>query len=150
MPSAVCIASGYNSTVNESNITYENFQSMSDRGAGVIIEIDKAEGEALIVTCEHVVSGNQDSIYIILSDSYKPVKAQYLGGIRDKDIALLKISNSAEIRNSSAQAAEIANSSYISYGNNTNTNLKKYQLLYIGILTILLCPHFPILLTPNK
>ena len=117
MPSAVCIASGYNSTVNETNISYENFQSMSDRGAGVIIDINKSSGDATIITCEHVVSGNQDSIYILLSDSYKPIKATYIGGIVSKDIAVLKISGSSVIKNSSAMAAEIADSAYVSYGN---------------------------------
>ena len=117
IPSAVCIASGYNSTVNESNISYENFQSMSDRGAGVIVSMNKSAGEATIITCEHVVSGNQDSIYILLADSYKPIKATYIGGVREKDIALLKIFASNELKQSSAVACEVANSSYISYGN---------------------------------
>ena len=117
LPSAVCIASGYNSTVNESNINYKNFQSLSDRGAGVITKIDKNSGDATIVTCEHVVSGNQDSIYILLSDSYVPIKATYLGGIREKDIAVLKIYGSDELKKSTAQECEVADSSYITYGN---------------------------------
>ena len=117
MPSAVCIASGYNSSVNATNISYENFQSMSDRGAGVIIDMNKSKGNATIITCEHVVSGNQDSIYILLSDSYKPIKATYIGGLVSKDIAVLQIYGSNEIKNSSSKAAEIADSAYISYGN---------------------------------
>ena len=117
MPSAVCIASGYNSTVNATNISYENFQSMSDRGAGVIIDIDKQKGDATIITCEHVVSGNQDSIYILLSDCYKPIKATYVGGIVSRDIAVLQIYGSNETKKSSSMAAEIADSAYVSYGN---------------------------------
>ena len=66
LPSAVCIASGYNTTVTSNNISYENFQQMNDKGSGVITAIDKDEGSATIVTCEHVVSGNEDSIYILL------------------------------------------------------------------------------------
>ena len=117
MPSAVCIASGYNSSVNEENINYQNFQQMSDRGAGVIIDIDKTSGNATIITCEHVVSGNQDSIYILIADSYIPIKATYIGGIREKDIAVLKIYGSNEIKKSTATKCEVADSSYVSYGN---------------------------------
>lgn len=117
MPSAVCIASGYNSTVNSGNINYSNFQKMSDRGSGVIINIDKQQGNATILTCEHVVSGNQNSIYILLSDSYRPIKADYVGGIKEKDIAVLKIYNNDEIKNSSAKACEVADSMYVTYGN---------------------------------
>ena len=116
MPSAVCIASGYNSSVNATNISYENFQNMSDRGAGVIVSINKEYGNATIITCEHVVSGNQDSIYILLSDSYKPLKATYIGGIKEKDIAVLKVVGSDEIKNSSATACEVADSAYVAYG----------------------------------
>lgn len=118
MPSAVCIASGYNSYVpSASSLNYTNFQNMSDKGSGVITAIDKQAGSATIVTCEHVVSGNQDSIFILLSDSYKPIKASYIGGIKEKDIAVLKIVDSDEIRSSSAMACTVADSMYIAQGN---------------------------------
>ena len=117
MPSVVCIASGYNSQAQSGNITYENFQSMNDRGSGVILDIDKTAGDATIVTCQHVVSGNNDSIYVLLFDSYKPVKATYVGGNVSKDIATLKIIGSNEIKKSSALAAKVGDSSQIAQGN---------------------------------
>ena len=117
LPSAVCIASGYNTTVTSNNISYENFQQMNDKGSGVITAIDKDEGSATIVTCEHVVSGNEDSIYILLFDSYKPIKATYIGGVREKDIAVLKIYSSSEVSSSSAVACSVGNSMYLTYGN---------------------------------
>ena len=117
MPSVVCIASGYNSQATSGNITYENFQSMNDRGSGVILDIDKTAGDATIVTCQHVVSGNNDSIYILLFDSYKPIKATYIGGNVSKDIATLKITDSNEIKRSSALAAKVGDSSLVAQGN---------------------------------
>ncbi|MBQ9790127.1 MAG: trypsin-like peptidase domain-containing protein [Clostridia bacterium] len=116
LPSSVCIASGYNDTVTSSNISYSNFQQMNSKGSGVITSINKANGDMTIVTCEHVVTGNTNAVYVLLFDSYRPIKATYVGGIRSKDIAVLKVSGSSEVKNSSALAAEVADSMYVSMG----------------------------------
>ncbi len=116
LPSSVCIASGYNDNVTSSNISYSNFQQMNSKGSGVITNINKTTGEMTIVTCEHVVSGNTNAIYVLLFDSYRPIKATYIGGIRSKDIAVLKVFASNEVKTSSAIAAEVADSMYVSMG----------------------------------
>jgi len=116
LPTTVCIASGYNDNVTSSNISYSNFQQMNSKGSGVITNIDKSTGSATIITCEHVVSNNTGAIYILLFDSYRPIKATYVGGIRSKDIAVLQISGSDELKTSSAVAAEVADSMYVSMG----------------------------------
>lgn len=82
----------------------------TSRGSGVIIELDKANGNAYIITNYHVIySGgiSEDiSIYLYgMEYTDYAISAQYVGGSLTNDIAVLKAENSSVIKNSNATAA---------------------------------------------
>ena len=109
-------------------------------GSGVIIDLDKEAGDALIVTSYHVVynadhdskTGISDSIYLytygalngfsLQSDGgYADVygdgmKATYVGGAMDYDIAILRVENSEYIKTHTLSEAEFANSEDVRVG----------------------------------
>lgn len=96
-------------------------------GAGVIIDLDKTNGNAYIITNYHVVynvnSTNDtkisDDISVYLYgqeyDEYE-IPVSYIGGSMKYDIAVLKITASEIVKQSGACAAEIASSIDIAPG----------------------------------
>ena len=90
-------------------------------GAGVIYSIDKSLGDAYVITNFHVVydvnsnTANKISdniglyLYGMEHSSYR-ISAQYVGGSMNYDIAVLKVSGSDILKESSAVAAELSDS----------------------------------------
>ena len=120
-PSAVVVHAGANGSVN-----YSSFFSMSSKGAGVILHGNKETGEFYILTCYHVVKRYVNEIYVLLNDSFTPLRATLVtktGYSLIFDIAVLRVV-SDEYKRSNASACEIAPSSLardgegvIAYGN---------------------------------
>ena len=111
---------------NSSNTTTKDY---SASGSGVIYKLDKASGDAFIITNYHVVydaSSNTDngisddiSVYLYGSeDDEGVIKAEYVGGSLYYDIAVLRIEDSEILKNSSATAVEISNSDNVTVGDN--------------------------------
>lgn len=96
----------------------------SQCGSGVIYEIDKASGDALIVTNYHVLyvassSAISSSIFVYLYGSEtdaQAIEAEYVGGSMEYDLAVIRVSNSSILKNSQAVAATFANSDEIQVG----------------------------------
>lgn len=96
-------------------------------GAGVIIELDKENGNAYIVTNFHVVynvsSTNttkiSDDISVYLYgqeyDEYK-IPVTYIGGSMNYDIAVLKVSASDIVKESGASEVEVSSSINVTAG----------------------------------
>ena len=122
--SAVSITCLFNVTVNPyygSSYTTEK----SSAGAGVIYQLDKDKGDAYIITNYHVVycSGadtaddisDNISVYLYgMEYSNYAIEAEYIGGSQNYDIAVLKVTNSAQLRRSNAAAATFADSNKVS------------------------------------
>lgn len=111
------------SASSANNGTSETFftNAMASRGSGVILEVNKETGDAYIITNFHVVCSlktlnSYNYIWIMLWDSISPIPATYVGGSNVYDIAVLKIENSAEIRNSVCMAATIGKSTKVAFG----------------------------------
>lgn len=127
--SVVCVHAGVSplsSGPEESEsteITYKAFyETAKSKGAGVIFKADKQNSKAYIVTCYHVVKGLSTNVYVLLYDSFKPIKAKVVHYSVVYDIAVLELSpetdakNAAEFKASVASACEIADSSYLLEG----------------------------------
>ena len=102
-------------------------QEYSSAGAGVIYKMNKALGEAFIITNYHVVydpdcntdDGISDNIYVYLYGSefeQHAMKADYIGGSLSHDIAVLHIKDSDMIKNSDASPISAADSDKINVG----------------------------------
>lgn len=126
--SAVSVYCDFTRTVANMNfwtgeITYTE-QAYNQAGSGVIYQLDKNNGSAYIITNYHVVysaDSNADKIcqnieIYLYGSSSTPIAATYVGGSMTYDIAVLKVENSDFLKNSSAQAVEIADASSISVG----------------------------------
>lgn len=103
-------------------------------GAGVIVDLDKANGNATIITNYHVVfnadasnsTGIADYLYVylyggVVEDETKnfggdSIAARYVGGSIEYDIAVLKIEGKDELKESHAEAAIIGNSEEVKVG----------------------------------
>ena len=109
--SAVCVGAKYSG-----DVTYKTFFKMSSNGAGVVLSINKETGDALIVTCYHVVSPDVSKVYVLLIGSYTPIQATVVGHSLVQDIAVLRISGSNEVKESVAEAVEVADSSKLTEG----------------------------------
>lgn len=94
-------------------------------GSGVIYKLDKESGDAFIITNYHVVYCNgadtaddiSDDIDVFLyGKEYADyaIPATYVGGSMNYDIAVLRVSNSDVLRESSAIEAKFADSNHIS------------------------------------
>ncbi len=87
-------------------------------GSGIIIEDDKDNGNAYIITNYHVVFDNaatpkvSDNIVLYLYAMQYPqykIPASYVGGSLTYDVAVLKVENSDVYKNSAAIPADIRN-----------------------------------------
>ncbi len=106
-------------------------------GSGVIIDINKEAGNALIVTNYHVIydaasdtGGISDNIYLYSYGAFNGfssdpaqdyttdgrMHARYVGGAMDYDIALLSVDGSDLVKNGLLTEAEIASSDEVSVG----------------------------------
>ena len=98
------------------------FGSGTGLGSGVIVELDKENGDAYIVTNYHVVyyqptnawgqsvgtgSVSDDIRLYLYGQEYTgyAISAEYIGGSLEQDIAVLKVTGSDVLKNSSATAA---------------------------------------------
>lgn len=111
-------------------------QYYSSAGSGVIIDLNKEAGSALIVTNYHVlydaesdVKGISDNIFIYTYgavNTFQPdptvnysddgIRATYVGGAMDYDIALLKVEGSEYLKECAATEAKIGNSESVRLG----------------------------------
>jgi len=115
--SVACVHAGLTTGSSESP-DYQGFFNMASKGSGVIFKDNKNEGEAYLVTCFHVVKGFTSQIYVLLYDSFVPQKAMLVYYSSIYDIAVVKLTGSSEYVNSVAKPAEIADSSFLTEGEN--------------------------------
>lgn len=96
-------------------------------GSGVIYQLDKAAGNAFIITNHHVVfdvdsdteNGISPKIEVLLYGSELDgfqMEAEYVGGSQHYDIAVLYIENSDVLKGSDVQAIQVADSDEIVVG----------------------------------
>lgn len=96
-------------------------------GSGVIYQLDRAEGDAFIITNYHVVydaksnaeNGISKDIKVYLYGSEiedKEISATYVGGSLNYDIAVLRVEDSEVLRASSATQVDVADSNDIIVG----------------------------------
>lgn len=139
--SVVSIYCGFTKTVTTSSGFWGGTQSTdtvyASAGSGVVIDLNKEAGNALIVTNYHVVydlNSNtenkiSDSIYLYPYGAYnmfstktgkdeegEGIKATFVGGAMDYDIALLKVEGSEYIQNNLITEAKIGDSEKVRMG----------------------------------
>ena len=96
-------------------------------GAGVIYKMDEAAGDAFIITNYHVVydassnteNGISDDIRVYLygaENEESAIEATYVGGSLYYDIAVLRVEDSEELKNSAACAVTVADSDKVAVG----------------------------------
>lgn len=109
-------------------------------GSGVVLDLDKEKGDALIVTNYHVIydsnseqeKGISNAIYLYpygayngfaqqttggYADAYGDgIQATYVGGAMDYDVAVLKIENSEYIKNHPISEVKLGNSDDVQVG----------------------------------
>ena len=131
--SAVSIVCNFQTTVQQGG-WFPGYGSTTTKeytsaGSGVIYQMDKASGDAFIITNYHVVYdsssnssngiSNDINVYLYGSEIVsKAIKATYVGGSLYYDIAVLRIEDSHVLRNSDACAVDVAKSDSISVGDN--------------------------------
>ena len=110
----------------------------SQAGSGVIVDLNKEAGNALIITNYHVIyNGESDEKGILKNiwvypygaynrfssekgdESGDGIKATYVGGAMDYDIAILKVEGSEYIKNSQVTEAKFGNSDTVQLGEET-------------------------------
>ena len=134
LANAVSITCNFKTTVQagggwrpgSSNTSQKEYSSS---GSGVIYKLDKAAGDAFIITNYHVVydaSSNSKNgisedikVYIYGSElEENAIEATYVGGSLYYDIAVLRVEDSEILKNSSVMAVEISNSDNVAVGDN--------------------------------
>ena len=94
-------------------------------GSGVIYQLDKAKGDAYVITNYHVVYNSASTAENYISDDIRlylygqeneadAIKAEFVGGSQNYDIAVLKVSSSAVLKQSIATAVTFADSDKVS------------------------------------
>ena len=94
-------------------------------GSGVIYQMDKAKGDAYVITNYHVVYNSASTAENYISDDIRlylygqeneadAIKAEFVGGSQNYDIAVLKVSSSAVLKQSIATAVTFADSDKVS------------------------------------
>ena len=103
----------------------------SSAGSGVIYRLDREKGDAYIITNYHVVfdknanTANHVSddivvyIYGMQSSKDYAIKATYIGGSLNYDIAVLKVTDSDILKNSDARAVDVFDSNNLIVGETT-------------------------------
>ncbi len=96
---------------------YYGNNSFSSAGSGVIYKLDRAAGDAYIITNYHVVfaSGSNEgvsrdiSVYLFGAElENQAISAEYVGGSMLHDIAVLRVTNSELLRRSDAEAVTVS------------------------------------------
>lgn len=91
-------------------------------GSGVIYELDKTKGDAIIITNFHVVYDSENNridpeiilfLYGMENINYA-IDAEYLGGSMNYDIAILRVTSSPVLATSIARAVDVADSDKVS------------------------------------
>ncbi len=124
--SSVAVVCNYE---RSSSSVFETPSNYSAMGGGIIYSIDREKGNALVITNYHVVYNdaskgttapricNDIELYLYGGmTSGRAIEATYLGGAMQYDIAVLKIENSEEIKNSSCRAVTLGNSDAVTVG----------------------------------
>lgn len=134
MLSTVCVSAS--STNNGGDVDTFFSGAMASRGSGVILEVNKNAGDAYIITNYHVVCNTTtfkaySHVWILLWDSVTPIRAVYVGGSSSYDIAVLKVEDSEELKNSSCAAVTLGSSlelcigeAVVAIGNSMSRNLR--------------------------
>lgn len=139
MMSVVSIYCGFTKTV-KGWMGQTATKHYASAGSGVIIELNKSAGSALIVTNYHVVydvaastpNGISNSVWVYPHGAYNGfsgsetkeygdsigdgIKATFVGGAIDYDVALLKIEGNELLQKSDVTVAEIATKDYVTVG----------------------------------
>ena len=98
-----------------SDVDYGTFSKFKSKGSGVIFQDNKDAGVCYIVTCYHVIRGYDSQIYIILNDSFNPLKVELVSFSSVYDIAVIKLDNDL-YSESSAGPADVADSAFVLEG----------------------------------
>lgn len=117
--SVVLVHSGLPSGTSSDTISTEVFSNMRWKGSGVIIDDVKQSGYAYILTCYHVVQYSPDQVYIMLYDSFEPIKAVRVSRTAyttTYDLAIYKIENSDVYKKSAAAPCTVADSGSVVVG----------------------------------
>lgn len=99
-------------------------EQATSAGAGVIYQLDKESGDAYVITNFHVVYHKSANTEDKISDDIKlylygqeyeryAIKAEYIGGSSNYDIAVLKVEGSQVLTESIARAADFADSKQV-------------------------------------
>ena len=111
----------------DSKLTFANEIDTYSAGSGVFYSVNKEAGSAFIITNYHVVynknsstaNGISDDIEIFLYghlSEEQAIKAKYVGGSMQYDLALLQVTDSEIIKNSEAKSAQIRSSDELHVG----------------------------------
>ena len=126
MLSSVSVIAAFDEYQYSYNGSYMGTKDTAQAGSGVIYKLDKARGDAYIITNYHVIynanadtsNGISDEIRVYLygmermaedNVSYA-IEAVYIGGSMSYDIAVLKVSASTVLMGSNARAIDVADS----------------------------------------
>ncbi|MBQ9729668.1 MAG: trypsin-like peptidase domain-containing protein [Clostridia bacterium] len=127
MTSIVAVQCGFQKTAYGQTVTSGSW------GSGVILDLDKENGNALIVTNYHVIydadsnsqTGISNDIYVYLYGGVTSsttlgggdsIRASYVGGAIEYDIAVIQIAGSEDLKQSAATEAKIGSSGTASIG----------------------------------
>ncbi|MBQ8319883.1 MAG: serine protease [Clostridia bacterium] len=98
----------------------------SAAGSGVIVQFDRTEGDAYVVTNYHVVydsesntkTGISNAIYLYMYGALgaDAIESTFVAGSMDYDIAILRVEDSMELKGSIATAAEFGDSNTAALG----------------------------------
>ncbi len=138
MLSVVSIYCGYSVTTGGNWLFGEEESYGTQAGSGVIVDLNKTAGNATIITNYHVLynlesdqKGILDEIWVYpygAFNAFTPdegdkygdgIKARYVGGSMDYDIAVIQIEGSEYIKNSNVQKATFADSDEVTVGEET-------------------------------
>lgn len=133
--SSVTILCGFNVTTISRSLDLskggwvenKDTQKKYSAGSGVFYKIDKNDGSAYVITNYHVVfsdecdeeNGISQDIRVFLyggNVAEQAIKAEYVGGSMNYDIAVLRITNSEAIKNDDVMTVEFADSNDIQVG----------------------------------
>ena len=133
MLSTVCVAAN---TANNISDETTFFRGSKSQGSGVILSVDKDAGDMYVITNYHVLANVETRVYygyyyIMLWDGETPIPASCVGGNYLYDIAVLKVTGSSQVKLSSCQAVEVADTqdvvmgeSCLTIGNSMGMNLR--------------------------
>ncbi len=125
------VAKGYQSTCaiacSASSVDMNNendfFSNGTEYGSGVVFSVDKTTGDMYIATNFHVAFNTNATpydfynyIWVLLSDSLKPIQMEVVGGTASYDVAVLKCTGNNEVKVSSCSAVEFGDTTQLQYG----------------------------------